>query len=113
MSELMGRVAGALMVLLLGVTAPETGSPLSDPRPPVDPVALGQTGTSICGGPSQTECGFAKATKQGAWELGPDLWRRISRPPHVRRFVLDVSRQLHPVAEARDRSRRVLASGPS
>jgi Putative Ig domain len=66
MSELRGGVAGALIVLLLGVTAP-AGATLG-PGPAVDPEVLGQTGTSTCGGPNQAECGLQRATKQGAWD---------------------------------------------
>src|SRR5580765_3450036 len=59
-----GAIAGVFMMLLL-LSTPEVGA--VGPAPPIDPVSLGQTGTSTCGGPSQAECGFAKATKQGAW----------------------------------------------
>ena len=61
-----GTAAGVAMMLLVGTTAPEASA--LGPAPPVDPIALGQTGTSTCGGPNQAECGLQKATKQGAWD---------------------------------------------
>ena len=85
-------------------------SPALGPGPVVDPVALAQEG--------ETDVRWSQPG--GVWPpeghparrvgLGPDLRRGLSRPPDVRRLVLEVSRQLHPVAEAGDRSRGLLAS---
>ena len=55
----------AVLLIALGLT-PEIG--FVSPAAAVDPIELGSTGTSNCGGASQSACTTSAATRQGAWK---------------------------------------------